>query len=91
MSKHDGQQNDSGAGRAAQQHAEGQHGDRTHAAFVDNLHTRQTTADDRDASAQGSNDFDEYGRPKPGHHRLAEDREQHDPAEKDSEIKHDRR
>jgi hypothetical protein len=29
---------------------------------------------------------DAFGRPHPGHHRLTEDREQHDAAEKDSEA-----
>jgi hypothetical protein len=77
--------------RGAQQHAEGQQGDKTRAAFDENLHHPQRDADDDVMSAEGSKDFDAFGRPKPGHHRLNEDREQHDPAEKDSEIKHDRR
>ena len=84
MSKHNDQQDDQ---RGAQQHAEGEHGDKTRAAFRDGLHPHQEGAEEAAQSAQGSKDFDEFGRPKPGHHRLDEDREQHDPAEKDSEIK----
>ena len=69
----------------ARQHAEGQHGDKTHEAIIESLHVKQS-ADGESPSAQGSNDFDEFGRPKPGHHRLTEHRQQHDAAEKDSEI-----
>ena len=56
-----------------QQHAEGQHGERTHRHLVDQLQSggvvpKQTEAGDVE-----------------GHHRLHQDREQHDEAEKNSE------
>ncbi|MDB4877228.1 MAG: hypothetical protein JWM41_3674 [Gemmatimonadetes bacterium] len=72
--------------QGAQTHAEGQHGDKTRAAFIEGLHGKQTGGDESDAAPQGSNDFDEFGQPKPGRHRLTEDRQQHDPAEKNSEA-----
>jgi hypothetical protein len=86
MSKHDDRPD---SHRGAQSNAEGQHGDKTHDAFIDNLHNPRDQG--AEAASRSSNDFDEFGRPHPGHHRLSEDREQHDPAEKDSEIKHERR
>ena len=86
MSTHDDRVD---AGRGAQSHAEGQHGNKAHDAFLDNLHNPQNA--DTQSASDGSKDFDEFGRPRPGHHRLREDRQQHDPAEKDSEIKHERR
>jgi hypothetical protein len=72
--------------QGAQSHAEGQHGDKTHAAIIENLQGRHPDADEQAASPQGSNDYDEFGQPKPGRHRLTEDRQQHDPAEKNSEA-----
>jgi hypothetical protein len=84
MANHDGEV------KGPQQHAEGQQGEKTHAAFVENLHSRDTTDDDAQ-SAGSDRDFDEFGMPKPGHHRLAEDRQQHDEAEKNSETNRERR
>lgn len=65
------------------------HGDKTHAAFLENLHHKQLGEDERrdmQAKSNQSRDADEFGRDKPGHHRLQEGREQHDEAEKDSEY-----
>jgi hypothetical protein len=66
---------------------EGRHGDKTHAAFVENLH--QKLPDSR--AAQGSDQEDGSDRPIAGHHRLHEDRQQHDEAEKNSEANRLRR
>jgi hypothetical protein len=57
-----------------QQHAEGQHGKKTHRRFIEQL--QEPTADANDALA---------GREIEGHHRLHQDRQQHDEAEKNSE------
>ncbi len=80
---------DQGDVKGAQQHAEGQHGDKTYQAILDNAHEQQHGTDA--AQAEGSNDFDEFGRPAPGNHRLKEDRQQHDEAEKNSEANRERR
>jgi len=70
----------------AQDRPEDQQGDKTHAAFLENLHHNQTDFDDEtDARPAAQNEADAYGRPIGGHHRLHEDREQHDEAEKNSE------
>jgi len=74
--------NRSGNQKGPQQHAEGQQGEKTHAAF---LKGRHSGSPESEAAPQGENDADVYGQPKTGHHRLDEDREQHDEAEKNSE------
>jgi hypothetical protein len=56
-----------------QRHAEGQHGDKTHGRFIEQLHASPTTDDEL------------KNRSVEGHHRLHEDRQQHDEAEKNSE------
>ena len=62
-----------GQQQGAQRHAEGQHGEKTHRRFVEQLqegtHTPRRT--------EGSD--------VEGHHRLHQDRQQHDEAEKNSE------
>ncbi len=68
MGKRDGQQ------KGPQTHAEGQHGDKAHSRFIEQLHEgRQPSGQDLGADAVE------------GAHRLDEDREQHDEAEKNSE------
>jgi hypothetical protein len=61
-----------------QQHAEGQHGEKTHQRFIEILQEGGTgaTEDGREK---------EEGAPIEGHHRLHQDRQQHDEAEKNSE------
>jgi hypothetical protein len=59
-----------------QQHAEGQHGGKTHKAFIEQLHHPATASEPSEASEQKSIE---------GHHRLHQDRQQHDEAEKNSE------
>jgi hypothetical protein len=68
MGKRDGYQ------KGAQSHAEGEHGAKAHARFIESLHESRTpTASETSApSVEGG-------------HRLHEDREQHDEAEKNSE------
>lgn len=58
------------------QHAEGQHGPKAHQAFLDGL--KSGREDDREAI--------EASAPRAGRHRLAENREQHDEADKNSDI-----
>jgi len=83
--------NPKGEQQGAQKHAEGQHGDKTHTEFIEGLHGRHGGSEESEGAPQGQNDFDEFGRPTPGHHRLDEDREQHDEAEKNSEANRLRR
>jgi hypothetical protein len=80
MGKRDGHQ------QGAQPHDETGHGDKTHAAFIDGLHGKHGGSEESEGSPQGSDSVDAYGRPIPGRHRLEEDREQHDEAEKNSEA-----
>ena len=58
-----------------QRHAEGQHGEKTHRHFIQQLH--QAAALREPATERA---------PIEGHHRLSEGREQHDEAEKSSEL-----
>ena len=61
---------------------EGRHGDKTHSAFLENLHTSSRTDDEATGKQLG-----DAANPGPdGRHRLREDRQQHDEAEKDSEY-----
>jgi hypothetical protein len=66
--------------RTAQNHAEDQHGDKTHKEFLKEL------AGPEEPDAQHPTDVDAFGQPVTGRHRLQEDREQHDQAEKNSEA-----
>jgi hypothetical protein len=71
---------------SAQNHAEGQHGDKTHSAFIEELHGKHGGSEESEGAPQDQNDTDVYGRPVQGHHRLQEDREQHDEADRKSEA-----
>lgn len=62
------------------QHAEGQHGPRTHARFVEQLHEAPTQK-----SVDEELERDREKAAKEGKRRLVEDREQHDEGEKESE------
>jgi len=84
-------QSKDGHQKGPQQHAEGQQGDATHSAFIESLHGKHGGSEESEGSPQGQNDADEFGRPIRGHHRLDEDREQHDEAEKNSEANRLRR
>jgi len=63
-----------GRQKGAQTHAEGQHGKKAHSRFIETLHEgRAPSPDELQAESQE------------GRHRLREDREQHDEADKNSE------
>lgn len=64
-----------------QPNVEGRHGEKTHSAFIESL---QGNAPEPDESSSRLGDASHPT--SDGHHRLREDREQHDEAEKDSEY-----
>jgi hypothetical protein len=77
--------------KGAQRHAEGQQGENTHNAFLEGRHGRHGGSEESEGAPQAENapehtDVNAYGQPVPGHHRLFEDRQQHDEAEKNSEA-----
>jgi hypothetical protein len=61
-----------------QRHAEGQHGERTHKRFMEILQEGQSPGEEHPAKRTES-------APAEGRHRLHQDRQQHDEAEKNSE------
>lgn len=70
--------------KGKQTHAEGQQGDKTHEAFLEG---RKTGMTDDSATEGVAERGSPYGTtPSDGRHRLSEDREQHDEAEKGSEL-----
>ena len=69
--------------KGKQEHAEGQHGEKTREAIIDQLHSRRSDEGNEGVAQVGS----PYGAtPSDGRHRLSEEREQHDEAEKNSEL-----
>lgn len=66
-------------------HAEGQHGERTHDAFIDGLHGRHGGSEESEGAPQEENLSAAAGVTSDGKHRLTEDRQQHDEADKNSE------
>ena len=71
----------SGDQKGPQANAEGQHGNKTHSRFIDQLH--------EGPSAEPVEEKLEHDRKlaaREGKRRLVEDREQHDEAEKSSEL-----
>ena len=80
----DNQENDSAAQKGAQTHAEGQHGSKTHSRFIEQQHEGQHRESGEDR-AQHDRDL----AARKGGRRLVEDREQHDEAEKNSELTQD--
>ena len=78
-------QNKDGVQKGPQDHAEGQHGSKTHSKFIEQLHSH--------SNGSQSNSADETTSSEPRHHiarhnatpRLFGDRRQHDKAEKKSE------
>lgn len=65
--------------QGAQIHAEGQYGDRAREANLERIHDGESQADG-DAENQSESSI-----PSEGRHRLSEDRQQHDEADKNSE------
>ena len=72
-----------GGQQGPQGHAEGQHGSKAHQAFLEELHSGKSgearDEQERVTEPRGSQDNPE------GKHRLFEDRQQHDEADKNSE------
>jgi hypothetical protein len=78
--------NQDGRQQGAQNHAEGQQGDKTHRAFQEGLQGSEESEGTRQEAGERARDTDAFGQPHEGKRRLQEDREQHDPAEKNSEA-----
>ncbi len=78
-------QNKDGVQKGPQDHAEGQHGSKTHSKFLEQLKNGSGNGAEPDASTNGL----EPTKKNPAHHnaahRLFEQRQQHDEAEKNSE------
>src|SRR4051812_18965821 len=77
--------------KGPQPHAEGQHGSKTHGAFLEGRHGRHGGSEESEGAPQeqrgsSSRDANVYGIPHGGKHRLSEDRQQHDEADKNSEA-----
>ena len=66
-----------GVQKGAQEHAEGQHGKKAHSRVIEQLNSGASGAERGSAPQRGAE--------IEGHHRLFEDRQQHDEAEKNSE------
>ena len=74
-------QNREGVQKGQQDHAEGQHGSKTHSKILEQLQSGNGTA-----NSNGRNGTDSSKNPShTAAHRLVEDRKQHDAAEKRSE------
>jgi hypothetical protein len=79
--------NNQSDGSDSQNPTEGRHGDKTHSAFIEGLHGKHGGSEESEGSPQQENNDS----PIAGHHRLHEDRQQHDEAEKNSEANRLRR
>ena len=71
-----------GKQKGPQQHAEGQHGERTHERFLEEIHA--AGAEDRDDVEQRDHER-ALNHPDDGGHRLFENRHQNDPADRASD------
>lgn len=69
--------------KGPQRHAEGQHGEKTFHHFIEDLHGKHGGSPESEGRPQEKQP--EAGEPVRGRHRLDEDRQQHDEAEKNSE------
>ena len=72
-----------GKQKGAQEHAEGQHGEKTHARFLEEVNSEGEGQ--RAAEQRGFQEQTESRHPQDGGHRLFEQREQRDEAERNSE------
>jgi hypothetical protein len=79
-------QNRDGVQKGPQDHAEGQHGSKTHSKFLEQLHSSSNGVGPSSENGDGAV-VNEKQKPHQAAHRLFEDREQHDEAEKNSEKK----
>lgn len=70
-----------GVQKGAQRHAEGQHGEKAHRRFIEQLHegAARESDEEKELAAEARKERQDGG------HRLREDRQQHDEAEKNSE------
>ena len=68
-----------------QTHAEGQQGDKTRDAFREGIKGGMNNDSNTEGVAERGSPYG--ATPSDGRHRLSEDREQHDEAEKNSELK----
>ena len=74
-------QNRDGAQKGPQDHAEGEHGAKTRNKILEQLHSRNGNG----STGSQKNDVEPAVIPHPTAHRLFEERQQHDIAEKNSE------
>ncbi|HEX9310414.1 MAG TPA: hypothetical protein VF887_06345 [Gemmatimonadaceae bacterium] len=75
-------QNSGGVQKGPQDHAEGQHGSKTHSKFIEQLQSGSGTPPDRSQNAaERPKNLSQHN----AAHRLFEERQQHDEAEKKSE------
>ena len=80
MSNRDEQKGDGATNQSRKHVAEGQHGDKTHARLIEQLHSGPSgESDEGDRAARHEQSAHE------GKRRLVEDREQHDDADRNSE------
>ena len=77
-------QNKDGLQKGPQDHAEGQHGSKTHSKFIEQLHSHVNGASDP-GDEPGANDSRHHLAKRNATPRLFGDRQQHDEAEKRSE------
>lgn len=73
-------QNREGVQKGPQDHAEGQHGSKTHSKIIEQLRSGHLTNNGQDGAASSNNSSNHTAA-----HRLIQDRKQHDAAEKRSE------
>ena len=71
--------------KGPQQHAQGQHGRKTHAAFLEGRHGRHGGGLESEGTPQDHEPFESHILGADGRHRLDEGRQQHDEATKNSE------
>jgi hypothetical protein len=76
--------NDGHIQKGKQAHAEGQQGEKTHAQFLED---RKRMSDDSSTEGVAERGSPYGATPSDGRHRLSEEREQHDEAEKNSELR----
>ena len=78
-------QNREGIQKGPQDHAEGQHGSKTHSAFIEQLHSHGNTDGSSSRDEPPAEDHRKHIAKHNATPRLFGDREQHDEAEKRSE------
>jgi len=79
--------NDGHIQKGKQAHAEGMQGDKTRKALIENLQGGGGMADDSSTEGVAERGSPYGANPSDGRHRLNEEREQHDEAEKNSELR----